>query len=209
MSLASLSLPPLSQLVVTMTHWGRLLVPPPIAFDAPHRSLVGGCGRCSPTTTQNCHSTALHKDSPDRLLARGVPYGDVKELLHDIWLFTAEIVHQGLAGHVRPEHQYNVGVVDLVGEFMTFSGKTPDVIQQGHPLLMLIALYMPRVAVPHICALEIAGKDLLEILPVIDRVSGQVIEPGSGRVGQVDGEELNDEEVAINLTCPTREAVVL
>jgi hypothetical protein len=74
---------------------------------------------------------------------------------------------------------------------------------------MLIALYMPRVAGPHICALEIAGQDLLEILPVIDRVSGQVIEPGSGRVGQVDGEELNDEEVAINLTCPTREAVVL
>jgi hypothetical protein len=61
----------------------------------------------------------------------------------------------------------------------------------------------------HICALENVGKDLLEILLAIDRVSGQVIEPSSGCVGPVDGEELNDEHVAVCPACPTREAVVL
>jgi hypothetical protein len=41
--------------------------------------------------------------------------------------------------------------------------------------------------------MKVADEDLLEILPTTDRVSGQVIEPSSGCVGQVDGEELDDE----------------
>jgi hypothetical protein len=35
-----------------------------------------------------------------------------------------------------------------------------------------------------------------------------VVEPGPSRVGQVNGEELDDEEVIIYATRPTREAVV-
>jgi hypothetical protein len=57
--------------------------------------------------------------------------------------------------------------------------------------------------------LEIADKDLLEVFPAIDRISGQVIDLGSGHVGQVDGEELNDEQVAICPACPPCKAVVL
>jgi hypothetical protein len=52
-------------------------------------------------------------------------------------------------------------------------------------------------------------QHLLEILPSIDRVSRQVIEPSSGHVGQVNGEELDDEEVIVHPTCPAREAMVL
>jgi hypothetical protein len=62
---------------------------------------------------------------------------------------------------------------------------------------------------PHICALKVTGEDLLEILPTIDLVSGQLIEPNSKRVGQVDGEELDDEGVIIHPIRPAREAVVL
>jgi hypothetical protein len=68
-----------------------------------------------------------------------------------------------------------------------------DVIPRGPNQLLLIDLQILRVAGPHICTLEIAGKDLLEILLAIDRVFGQVIKPSSRRVGQVDREELNDE----------------
>jgi hypothetical protein len=68
-----------------------------------------------------------------------------------------------------------------------------DVIPRGPNQLLLIDLQILGVAGPHICTLEIAGKDLLEILLAIDRVFGQVIEPSSRRVGQVDREELNDE----------------
>jgi hypothetical protein len=50
----------------------------------------------------------------------------------------------------------------------------------------------PSVSELHICALQIVSKDLLEILPAIDRVLGQVIEPSSRCVSQIDGEKLND-----------------
>jgi hypothetical protein len=51
---------------------------------------------------------------------------------------------------------------------MPFVGEMPDVIPQGLPLFLLTALRIPRVVGPHVCALEMAGKDLLEILPAID-----------------------------------------
>jgi hypothetical protein len=76
-------------------------------------------------------------------------------------------------------------------------------------LFLLTALQILGVARTHVHTLEFAGKYLLEVFPAVDRVSGQVIELGSGRVGQIDGEELNDEQVDIRSACPTREAVVL
>jgi hypothetical protein len=62
---------------------------------------------------------------------------------------------------------------------------------------------------PHVCALKVPGEDLLEILPIINRVSRQVIEPSLGRVGKVHGEELDDEKVIIHHTYPTCETIVL
>jgi hypothetical protein len=65
------------------------------------------------------------------------------------------------------------------------------------------------VAKMHVCAQEIAGEDLLEILPPIDNVSRQMIQLGPSRVTQVDGEELDDENVIIHPTCLTSKVVVL
>jgi hypothetical protein len=141
--------------------------PLPIAFDAPLCSIVGGGGRRSLTTTRSYLSAALHKDSPNRLLDRGVPGGDVEELFCGLWLFTAEFLHQGSVGRARPERRYTIDVTDL-GEFMAFLRKTLVVIPQGPTQLLPIALEILGVARPHICTLEIAGKDLLEILPAID-----------------------------------------
>jgi hypothetical protein len=61
----------------------------------------------------------------------------------------------------------------------------------------------------HVCALEIAGEDLPEVLPAINNISRQMIQPGSGRVGQVDGEEQDDETVIVYLACLARKVVVL
>jgi hypothetical protein len=72
-------------------------------------------------------------------------------------------------------------------------GKTPDIVSQGLSLFVPIALQIPGVAGLHVHTLEITNKYLLQVFPTVDRVSGKVIEPGSGRVDQVDGEELNDE----------------
>jgi hypothetical protein len=88
---------------------------------------------------------------------------------------------------------------------VTLLGEALDVIPQGFPLLLLATLQIPGIAGPHVYSLKVFG----EILPTIDCVSRKVIEPSSGRVGQVDGEELEDEEIIICPTRPAREAVVL
>jgi hypothetical protein len=56
-----------------------------------------------------------------------VPGGDVEQLLHGIWLITADLVHQGLIVRAIPECQDDVGVTDL-GELMAFLGEMPDVM---------------------------------------------------------------------------------
>jgi small neutral amino acid transporter SnatA (MarC family) len=92
---------------------------------------------------------------------------------------------------------------------MAFLRKMSNVVLYGLPLFLSAALQIRGVFGLHICALEIAGKNLLEILLAIDRVSGQVIEPSSGRVSQIDGEKLNDKQVAICPARPSGEVVVL
>jgi hypothetical protein len=47
-------------------------------------------------------------------------------------------------------------------------GKLLDIVLQGLPLLLPAALQIPGITGPYVRALEIAGKDLLEILPTID-----------------------------------------
>jgi hypothetical protein len=119
-----------------------------------------------------------------------------------------ELMHQGSAVHARPEHRDDIGITDF-GEFMTLLGEMSDVVPQGFTLLLPAALQIPGVTRPHIRALKVAGEDLLEILQTINQFSGKVIELSSGRVSQVNGEELDDEKVVILPACPAREAVVL
>jgi hypothetical protein len=58
-------------------------------------------------------------------------------------------------------------------------------------------------------ALEIADEGLSEILLAIDDVSRQMIQPCPSSVGQIDGEELNDEKVIIHSARLRSKAVVL
>jgi hypothetical protein len=150
----------------------------------------------------------LYEDNSDRLLAGGVPGGYVEEFLHGLRLLATKLMHQGSVGRAGPEHRYNIGVAYL-GEFMALLRKMLDIVPHRFPLFLLAALQIPGVARSHVHTLEIAGKYLLEVFPVVDRVSGQVIKPSSGHASQIDGEELNVEQVAIHLTCPSCEAVVL
>jgi hypothetical protein len=152
--------------------------------------------------------TAMDENGPDHLLARGMPCGDVENLLRGLWLVMVELMHQGSAVCAGLEHRNDVGIVDL-WEFMTLLGETPDVVPLGFNLLPLATLQIPRILGPHVCALKVAGKDILEIFPTIDRVSKQVIELGFGHVIQVNGEELNDRKVIVRPTHPTCKSVVL
>jgi hypothetical protein len=48
---------------------------------------------------------------------------------------------------------------------------------------MLATLQISGVAGSHVCALDVASEDLLEILLAINRVSRQVVEPDPSSVG--------------------------
>jgi hypothetical protein len=97
--------------------------------------------------------------------------------------------------------------VDL-GELVALLGEPPNVILKGLARLMSTTLHIPRVAWPRVCALEVASEDLLEIIPAINQISGQVIEPGPDCVSQVNREKLDDEDVVIHPTHPARKAVI-
>jgi hypothetical protein len=73
--------------------------PPLTALGASFCTLVGGYGRSSMSATHGCLPAVLHEDCPDCLLARGMLGGDVEGLLSGLWLFAAELMHQGSASH--------------------------------------------------------------------------------------------------------------
>jgi hypothetical protein len=70
---------------------------------------------------------ALNENGPDRLLARGMPCGDVEKLLRGLWLVTIELLHQGSAVCAGPECRNDVDVIDL-GEFVILLGEMPVVV---------------------------------------------------------------------------------
>jgi hypothetical protein len=113
---------------------GPLLWHPFIAFGAPLRTLVSCLGWCSSTATGGCFPAALNENSPDHLLTRGMPGGDVEELLCVFWLVMAELMHQGSAVCAGPEHRDDVGITDF-GELVTLSGETLNVVPHGFTLL--------------------------------------------------------------------------
>jgi hypothetical protein len=54
------------------------------------------------------------------------------------------------------------------------------------------------VARAHVHALEVASEDLLEVIPTIDDISCQIIQPGPSKICYVDWEELDDEKIIIH-----------
>jgi hypothetical protein len=56
----------------------------------------------------------------------------------------------------------------------------------------------------HVCALEVVGEDLSEILLAIDDVSWQMFQPGPVRISQLD-----DEGIIVCSARSTHEAVIL
>jgi hypothetical protein len=130
------------------------------------------CLRGRPSTTiEDRFPTALYENGPDHLLTRGVPDGDVEELLHRLWLIAAELMHQGSPVCAGPEHRDDVSVVHL-GELVTLFGETPDVVPWGLALFLRTILQVPGITASYVRALKVTGKNLLKILPTIDRVSG-------------------------------------
>jgi hypothetical protein len=72
--------------------------------------------------------------------------------------------------YARPECGDEAGVAHHK-ELVALQGEVPNVISEGFARPLLATHQVPGVAGPHICALEVAGEDLLEILLIVDHVS--------------------------------------
>jgi hypothetical protein len=72
---------------------GPLLQPPLVTFGAPLHALIGCLGGRPSTTVRGHLPTARYKNGPDGLLTKGVPGGNVKELLGGLWVVVAELMH--------------------------------------------------------------------------------------------------------------------
>lgn len=61
---------------------------------------------------------------------------------------------------------------------------------------MLAVLEVPRISGAFVRALKIPHEDLFQILPTGDPIGGEVLEPSTSGVGQVQREVVDDECIA-------------
>jgi hypothetical protein len=161
---------------------GLLLEPHLVTFGAALCALFG-CLEWRPSTTAGCClPVVLDENVPDRLLSRGVPGGDVEQLLHGLWLVMAELMHLGSIVHAGPECRDEVGVTNL-GELVPLSEETLDVIPQGFALLLLTTLQILRVARCNIPCYSSPNLSLITIINslVMHDVTGLIHSESSQR----------------------------
>jgi len=105
-------------------------------------------------------------------------------------------VYQLLAGGTGDKGSDNVGVRD-VGELGALLGESPDEVSEG--LIGLLPTTPEVLGVPraHICALEVPDEDPDQVGPVVDHVVRKVLEPRPGRIGQMQWEVADDEQVVV------------
>jgi hypothetical protein len=87
-----------------------------------------------------------------------------------------------------------------VGQLGALLRESPDVIPQGFSLLLAAASEIPGVPRVHECALEVAGEGFDQVVPVGDLRRRQMLQPGSGGVGEEQGEVADDEVVIVHST---------
>ena len=71
-----------------------------------------------------------------------------------------------------------------------------------------LVLWVPGVYPPHVCALKIPYEDALEVCPRVDAVRGEMLEPCSGAIREVEWQVLDDEEIIIRPAYPIGEVEV-
>jgi hypothetical protein len=100
--LVSLSLLPLSQLVVTVTQCGCCFSPL-LSLLAPLLAPLSVALVSAPNHSWAHLSAALHKNSLG---------GNVEEYFCGLWLVTVKLVYQGLIVSVKPERRDDIGMAD-------------------------------------------------------------------------------------------------
>ena len=108
-------------------------------------------------------------------------------------------MYELLAGGTRYEGSDDIGVRD-VGELGPLLGESPDEVSEGLIGLLSATPEVPGVPRAHVRALEVPDEDLDQVCPVVDQALREMLEPSSSRIGQVQWEVPDDEEVIVRST---------
>jgi hypothetical protein len=141
----------------------------------------------------------LPEDGLNRLLARGKLGGDVHQLARPGGGLATQLAHQVAAGGAGEERADDIRVGD-VGQLGALLRESSNVVPERLSRLLAATSEIPGVPRAHICALEVAGEGLDQVVPVGDLPRRQVLQPGSSGVGEEQGEVANDEVVIIRST---------
>jgi hypothetical protein len=136
------------------------------------------------------------EDGFDRLLTRGELGGDVHQFARLGGSLAPQFAHQVSASGASKESPDDIRV-NNVGQLGALLRKPPDVLSEGLPWLLAAASEIPRVPRAHVRALEVSRKSLDQIVPVGDLRRRQMLQPGSGDVGEEKGEIVDDEVVVV------------
>jgi hypothetical protein len=149
----------------------------------------------------------LPEDGLNRLLARGELGGDVHQLARPGGGLAAQLAHQVAAGGAGEERAVDIRVGD-VGQLGALLRESPDVVPERLSRLLAAASEIPGVSRAHVCALEVAGEGLNQVVPVGDLPRRQVLQPGSSGVGEEQVEVVDDEVVIVHTTQVAGQPVV-
>jgi hypothetical protein len=128
----------------------------------------------------------LPEDGLDRLLTRGELGGDVHQLARLGGSLATQFAHYVAASGAGKERPYDVRVDD-VGQLGALLRKPPDVLPQGFPWLLAATSEIPGVPRAHVRALEVSSEGFDQVVPVGDLRRRQMLQPGSGGVGEEQG----------------------
>jgi hypothetical protein len=81
-------------------------------------------------------------------------------------------------------------------ELRTALGEAPYEVPERFAGLLGARAEVPGVPGAHVCALEISHEHADQVVPVVDLAGRQVLEPRPCRVGEVEGEVVDDDLVA-------------
>jgi hypothetical protein len=128
----------------------------------------------------------LSEDGFDHLLTRGELGGDVHQFACAGGSLAPQFAHQVSASGAGEESPDDIRVGN-VGQLGALLRKPPDVLSEGLPWLLAAASEIPRVPRAHVRALEVSCESLDQIIPVGDLHRRQMLQPGSGGVGEEKG----------------------
>jgi hypothetical protein len=144
----------------------------------------------------------------DIFRARGELGGDVHQLARPGGGLATQLAHQVAAGGASEERANDIRIGD-VGQLGALLRESSDVVPERLSRMLAAASEILGVPRAHVCALEVAGEGLDQVVPVGDLPRRQVLQPGSSGVGKEQGEVADDEVVIVRSTQLAGQPVVL